>query len=226
MLLYDKFPEKISLSDTEEQVELNDKPEIDEELEYVPLRKDFSLPRKIKITKLIITLVINFLIGGLSFSMAIVWFVNPPEVTTFYRVFAIFLLIFGGVLIIQFPLSLGRILNTRLILGKKSVSLRNTFFWNTVSWSDVQDILIQQKMTKDLADNELIGIGIVRFRTVTKGYIFIGDTYPVFDAEEMIQAIKEAYEKALEETDYKLKVSFERPSMKTRYIYFLRELKE
>lgn len=225
-MLYDKFPEKISLSEVKEPLELDDKPEIDEELDYVPLRKDFTLPRKIKITKLIISLVINFLIGGLSFSMAIVWFVNPPEVTTFYRVFAIFLLIFGGVLLIQFPLSLGRTLNTRLILGKKSVSLRNSFFWNTVSWTDVQDILIQQKMTKDLADNELTGIGIIRFRTVTKGYIFIGDTYPVFDVEEMIQAIKEAYEEALEETDYKLKVSFERPSMKTRYIYFIRELKE
>ena len=98
-MLYDKFPEKISLSEVKEPLELDDKPEIDEELEYVPLRKDFTLPRKIKITKLIITLVINFLIGGLSFSMAIVWFVNPPEVTTFYRVFAIFLLIFGGVLL-------------------------------------------------------------------------------------------------------------------------------
>ena len=226
MLLYDKFPEKISLSEVKEPLELADKPEVDEESEYVPLRKDFTLPRKIKVTKLIITLVINFLIGGLSFSMAIVWFVNPPEVTTFYRVFAIFLVIFGGVLLIQFPISLGRTLNTRLILGKKSVSLRNSFFWNTVSWTDVQDVLIQQKMTKDLADNELIGIGIVRFRTVTKGYIFIGDTYPVFDVEEMIQAIKEAYEEALEETDYKLKVSFERPSMKMRYIYFIRELKE
>lgn len=225
-MLYDKFPEKISLSEVKEPLELDDKPEVDEESEYVPLRKDFTLPRKIKVTKLIITLVINFLIGGLSFSMAIVWFVNPPEVTTFYRVFAIFLVIFGGVLLIQFPISLGRILNTRLILGKKSVSLRNSFFWNTVSWTDVQDVLIQQKMTKDLADNELIGIGIVRFRTVTKGYIFIGDTYPVFDVEEMIQAIKEAYEEALEETDYKLKVSFERPSMKMRYIYFIRELKE
>jgi len=214
------------MSDVKEQVELEDKSEIEEELEYVPLRKDFALPRKIKITKLIISLVINFLIGGLSFSMAIVWFVNPPEVTTFYRVFASFLLIFGGVLLIQFPLSLGRTLNTRLILGKKSVSFKNSFFWNTVSWSDIQDILIQQKMTKDLAENELIGIGIVRFRTVTKGYIFIGDTYPVFDAEEIIQAIKEAFEDALVETDYKLKVSFERPSMKTRYIYFLKELKE
>ncbi len=214
------------MTDTKEPLKLDDKSEIDEELEYVPLRKDFTLPRKIKVTKLIISLVINFLIGGLSFSMAIVWFVNPPEVTTFYRVFAAFLLIFGGILLIQFPLSLGRTLNTRLILGKKSVSYRNTFFWNKVSWADVQDILIQQKMTKDLAENELVGIGIIRFRSVTKGYIFIGDTYPVLDAEEMIQAIKEAFEDALEETDYKLKVSFERPSMKTRYIYFLKELKE
>ena len=213
------------MTDTKEPLKLDDKSEIDEELEYVPQRKDFTLPRKIKVTKLIISLVINFLIGGLSFSMAIVWFVNPPEVTTFYRVFAAFLLIFGGILLIQFPLSLGRTLNTRLILGKKSVSYRNTFFWNKVSWADVQDILIQQKMTKDLAENELVGIGIIRFRSVTKGYIFIGDTYPVLDAEEIIQAIKEAFEDALEKTDYKLKVSFERPSMKTRYIYFLKELK-
>ncbi|GAH04310.1 unnamed protein product, partial [marine sediment metagenome] len=130
------------------------------------------------------------------------------------------------ILLIQFPLSLGRTLNTRLILGKKSVSYRNTFFWNKVSWLDVQDVLIQQKMTKDLAENELVGIGIVRFRTVTKGHIFIGDTYPVLDAEEIIQAIRDAFEQALEETDYKLKISFERPSMKMRYIYFLRELKE
>ena len=214
------------MTDTKEPLKLDDKSEIDEELEYVPLRKDFTLPRKIKVTKLIISFVINFLIGGLSFSMAIVWFVNPPEVTTFYRVFAAFLLIFGGILLIQFPLSLGRTLNTRLILSKKSVSYRNTFFWNKVSWADVQDILIQQKMTKDLAENELVGIGIIRFRSVTKGYIFIGDTYPVLDAEEIIQAIKEAFEDALEKTDYKLKVSFERPSMKTRYIYFIRELKE
>ncbi|NPE09301.1 MAG: hypothetical protein GNW80_13530, partial [Asgard group archaeon] len=66
------------MSDSKEQVEFDDKPEIDEELEYVPPRTDFTLPRKIKVTKLIISLVINFLIGGLSFSMAIVWFVNPP----------------------------------------------------------------------------------------------------------------------------------------------------
>lgn len=225
-MLYEKFPEELTLSDTKEQLELAEEPEIDEELEDVPLRRDFTLPRKIKITKLIISIVINFLIGGAQFSMAIVWFVNPPEVTTFYRVFASFLLIFGGILLIQFPLSLGRTLNTRLILGKKSVSYRNTFFWNKVSWLDVQDVLIQQKMTKDLAENELVGIGIVRFRTVTKGHIFIGDTYPVLDAEEIIQAIRDAFEQALEETDYKLKISFERPSMKMRYIYFLRELKE
>ncbi|MHA1530530.1 MAG: hypothetical protein ACTSR6_00855 [Candidatus Heimdallarchaeota archaeon] len=214
------------MSVVKEQVELENKPEIDEELEYVPLRTDFTLSRKIKVTKLIISLVINFLIGGLSFSMAIVWFVNPPEVTIFYRVFASFLLIFGGILVIQFPISLARTFNTRLILDKKSISYRNSFFWNKVSWLDVQDILIQQKMTKDLAENELVGIGIVRFRTVTKGHIFIGDTYPVLDAEEIIQSIKEAFELALEETDYKLKISFERPTMKTRYIYFLKELKE
>lgn len=225
-MLYEKFPEELTLNDTKEQLELAKEPKIDEELEDVPLRTDFTLPRKIKITKLIISIVINFLIGGTQFSMAIVWFVNPPEVNTFYRVFASFLLIFGGILLIQFPLSLGRTLNTRLILGKKSVSYRNTFFWNKVSWLDVQDVLIQQKMTKDLAENELVGIGIVRFRTVTKGHIFIGDTYPVLDAEEIIQAIRDAFEQALEETDYKLKISFERPSMKMRYIYFLRELKE
>ncbi|MBK5114410.1 MAG: hypothetical protein KGD59_15225 [Candidatus Heimdallarchaeota archaeon] len=215
------------MSDSQEKIELEEEElAVEEEEEDVPLRTDFTLPRKIKITKLIISLVINFLIGGVSFSMSIVWFVNPPEINTFYRVFASFLLIFGGILLFQFPLSLGRTLNTRLILGKKSVSYRNTFFWNKVSWADVQDILIQQKLTRDLAENELVGIGIVRFRTVTKGYIFIGDTYPVIVAEEIIQSIKEVFEIALEETDYKLKINFERPSAQMRYIYFIKELKE
>lgn len=214
------------MSNAKEEIELEGKDELEDEEEDEPLRTDFSLPRKIKITKLIISLVINLLIGGVSFSMSIVWFVNPPEINTFYRVFASFLLIFGGILLIQFPLSLGRTLNTRLILGKKSVSYRNTFFWNKVEWADVQDILIQQKLTRDLAENELIGIGIVRFRTVTKGYIFIGDTYPVYDAEGIIQSIKEVFEIALEETDYRVKISFERPSAQTRYIYFIKELKE
>ena len=86
--------------------------------------------------------------------------------------------------------------------------------------------MIQQKLTKDLAENELVGIGIVRFRTVTKGYIFIGDTYPVFDAEEIIQSIKEVFEIALEESEYQMKISFERPSGQTRYIYFQKELRE
>lgn len=66
----------------------------------------------------------------------------------------------------------------------------------------------------------------MRFRTVTKGYIFIGDTYPVIVAEEIIQSIKEVFEIALEETDYKLKINFERPSAQMRYIYFIKELKE
>ncbi|NHJ31430.1 MAG: hypothetical protein FK732_01075 [Asgard group archaeon] len=214
------------MNEIDEPLEKEEKQEGIEEIEDAPLRTDFSLPRKIKTTKLIISFVINFLIGGTSFSMAIIWFVNPPEVNAFYRVFAIFLLIFGGALLIQFPHSLVRTLNSRLILGKNSVSYRNSFFWNKVAWKDIQDVLIQQKLTKDLAENELVGIGIVRFRTVTKGHIFIGDTYPVFDAEEIIQSIKEVFDLALEESEYQLKISFERPSSQLRYIYFQKELRE
>ena len=208
-----------------ESENLEELEEIQED-ESEPLQTDFTLPRKIKITKLIISLVINILIGGTSFALAIVWFVNPPEVTATWRVFASFLALFGGILLIQFPISLARTFNTRLILGKNSIRFRNSFFWNQVKWADIQDILIQQKLTRDLAENELVGIGIVRFRTVTKGYIFIGDTYPVYEAEGIIESTKEIFEIYLEETEYKLKIAFERPSAQTRYIYFQKELRE
>jgi hypothetical protein len=215
---------------TEETVkeEIEEAQEITEELdeEVEPLRTNFTLPRKIKVTKLIISLVLNVLIGGTSFALAIVWFVNPPEVTVTWKVFAWFLVIFGVVLLGQFPIALVRTFNTRLILGKNTIRYRNSFFWNQVKWADIQDILIQQKLTRDLAENELVGIGIVRFRTVTKGYIFIGDTYPVHEAEGIIQSTKEVFEIYLEETEYKLKIAFERPSAQTRYIYFQKELRE
>ena len=182
-------------------------------------KQKFTIPKKIRVTKLIIAIIINFVIGGAMLVFAIYYYIDPYDVNTYLLVFSVFMLIVGALLFLQFPIILIRTYNSLLIVNEKEVIVRNTLNKVKVNWSDIQDVLIRERLTKELGSNELVGLSIIRFRTVTKGIIFIGDNYPAEDSEEIIDSLKKYFEKALQGTSFKLHEKHERPSLTTRFTY-------
>jgi len=184
-----------------EEVELEEEDEeLDEglsEVEDEPLlvRREFSIPKKIKITSVIIAVVVYLILGSAMLTLAIYYFVNPPEDTsTYFKVFAIFMALSGGFLLVQFPILMGRTLNNRLVLGNNIVKLRNVFNWKSVRWQDVQEVLIREKFKRGSETNEFVKVDIIRFRTISQGIHFMADSYPTEDAEQMISSIKAVFE--------------------------------
>ena len=198
-----------------------------EEQEDITHRKDFRLPKKIRLIKLAICIIINIIMGGVMIALGIVYFVTPViESSLYYSLFAAFMILVGVFLFGQSPLVVARTVNSRLILGEKKVKIRNAFRWKVVKWDDIQEVLIRQKLTKKLDANDLIGIDIVRFRTVAGGTHFLADNFPVDDAEEIIKSIVESFEDFLEETDYHVHEKAERPSVEYRYLYFNKKIEK
>jgi len=190
-------------------------------------RTDFSLPPKIKRIKIIIAVVTNFLLGGVTTSMAIYFFIKPQvENTTYNVVLAVFMLLFGGILFIQFPLIMARTINSRLILSGERIYLRNAFTWKSVPWVEVEEILAREKLSKDLAESELLGVDLIRFRTLTAGIHFLAENYPAEDADEMLLAIARTFENILEGTEFEVEEKTERPSIQTRLRYFIKRSKK
>ncbi|NHK29863.1 MAG: hypothetical protein FK730_00835 [Asgard group archaeon] len=200
--------------------------EIGEEMTDEPLRRFFVLPRKIKVVKTVLAFLINFLLGGASIGLAIYFFINPWEDSTYIKVLAAFLLIFGASIFLQFPFTLARTFLAHLDLGEKVITSRNSFRINKMKWDDVQDILIREKLTRDMSSTEIIGLDLVRFRSVTNAIYFLGDNYPKDEVMEIISSIKKAFSLAVEGTDHQIIAQTERPSIQIRMIYFTKETKE
>jgi len=208
---------------TEEVVILNEKKEENEDFEDLPLRYNYSIPRKIKRIKIIIAVMINFVIGGMMTALAIYYFVNPPEENTMYwRIFGIFLVLFGGFLLIQFPMVFLRTINSNLKLEGKNVFVRNVLNWKALPWDDIQEIYMREKLTKELDKNELIAIDIIRFRTVNNSIHFFTDSYPSIDAEQMKKSLKEIFSEKIVNTNYHVNERVERPTISMRITYYIK----
>lgn len=200
--------------------------DIEEELEEKILQRYFVLPRNIRVLKTIIAFVINFILGGASFGLAIYFFINPWEDSTYIKIMGAFLLIFGASILLQFPFALARTFLSHLNLGKKTITTRNSFRIKEMKWDDVQDILIRVKLSRDLTSNELIGLDLVRFRSVTNAIFFLGDNFPKEDAIEIISSIKNTFNLSVEGTEYRIIEQTERPSAQIRVIYLIKEIKD
>jgi hypothetical protein len=197
--------------------------EVEEEITDETLKRFFVLPRKIKTVKAVLAFVINFLLGGVSIGLAIYFFINPWEDSTYSKILGAFLLIFGASIFLQFPFTMARTFLAHLDLGEKVITSRNSFRINKMNWDDVQDILIREKLTRDMSSNEIIGLDLVRFRSVTKAIFFLGDNYPKEDAMEIVSSIKKAFSLSVEGTEYRIRAETERPSMQIRMIYLIKE---
>ncbi|NHJ85313.1 MAG: hypothetical protein FK734_07610 [Asgard group archaeon] len=182
--------------------------------------REFILPKKIRLVKVLIAIIINFIIAAVALSISIYYFIDPPIDKGYIKAIAVFLILFGAYLLIQFPIIMIRTLNSKLILGEEIIKVRNAFNWKIVYWKDLQEILITEKLTKDLADTDIIGIGLVRFRTVTKNIYFDGDSYPIYNAELIIDSCRKAFTDFLENSDYKVNERIERPSIRSRIRYY------
>ncbi|MBN1329704.1 MAG: hypothetical protein JXA54_09550 [Candidatus Heimdallarchaeota archaeon] len=195
----------------------------EEEIDDLPLKYNYSIPRKIKRIKIIIAVVINFLIGGMMTTLAIYYFINPPEDNTLYwRIFGVFLLLFGGLLLLQFPLAILRPINSCLKLEGKNIFVRNVLNWKTLPWEDIQEIYLREKLTKELDNNELIAIDIIRFRTINNSIHFFADSYPTIDAEQMKKSLKEIFSEKVSNTNYHITERIERPSITMRIVYLIK----
>jgi len=171
-------------------------------------RTDFSLPIKIKRIKILIAIVINLILGGVTTSMGIYFFVKPQVNNSTYNViFAIFMVLFGGIIFLQFPFVMARTINSQLILSGEEIKLRNAFSWKKVLWREVEEILAREKLSKDLAESELLAVDLIRFRTVTTSIHFLVENYPAADADEMLLAIARTFERVLEGTDLALHIT-------------------
>ncbi|MCF2143148.1 MAG: hypothetical protein K9W42_05560 [Candidatus Heimdallarchaeota archaeon] len=213
-----------SSPETEEEEEENAMPTSEDER---PFRTDFSLPIKIKRIKILIAIVINLILGGVTTSMGIYFFVKPQVNNTTYNViFAIFMLLFGGIIFLKFPFVMARTINSQLILSGEEIKLRNAFSWKKVPWREVEEILAREKLSKDIAEGELLGVDLIRFRTVTTSIHFLAENYPAADADEMLLAIARTFERVLEGTDFEVEERTERPSLQTRLRYFVKVAKK
>lgn len=183
-------------------------------------RKSFSLPKNIKLVEIIKALG-ELVTGGGMITVAVLFIAG---VMTFQRtwgwIISVMLILFGGFLVILFPIDLGKAINSKLLLGEEAVHLRNTFQWQDIPWDDLQEIMIREKLSSDPQSNKSIGIRMIRFRTVKEGHLFLAESYPIDDITQMKEALKTAYLEHLQGTGFTVSERIERPSMQTRFIFY------
>ena len=186
-------------------------------------RRVFVLPKKIKQARIAVS-VAQVLMGIFLVVLPILYFVDPSQVDTSLTILAIVGLIFGVVLVGLFPFNLAKTINNKLILGKNSVSIRNHFGWKIIPWRELQEILITEKLSSDPNNPKSIGISLIRFRTISKNAYFMADSYPANEVRELKISTKEAFSIAVQETDYCISEKTERPSIRSRFIYYYKAL--
>ncbi|NHJ48855.1 MAG: hypothetical protein FK733_13810 [Asgard group archaeon] len=200
--------------------------ESEDEFDSEEIQRIYTIPRKIKIARIINAVVINFILGGVLISLAIYFFINPWEDTIYIKVLAGFVLAFGVLIFAQFPFSLTRTFNSKLDLGLENVTARNTFQAKSLSWNEIQDVLVRVKLKQDINSNELVGIDLIRFRALHETIFFLGDNYPKEEALQILFSVSEAFKISVEGSEYKIKEQTERPSAKMRMIYFEKVTKD
>lgn len=214
-------------SSIEEEKTLNEEKEEEdeeeEEIEELPIKYNYSIPKKIKRVKISIAVIINFVIGGMMTALAIYYFIKPPEEnTTYWRIFGVFLILFGGFLLIQFPMVMMRTINSSLKLEGKNVYVRNVLNWKALPWGDIQEIYLREKLTREIDKNELVAIDIIRFRTINNSIHYFADSYPTLDAEQMKKSLKEIFSEKIADTDYHVGERVERPAINMRITYYIK----
>ncbi|MHA1125822.1 MAG: hypothetical protein ACTSO7_08555 [Candidatus Heimdallarchaeota archaeon] len=177
-----------------------------------------TLPKNIKRIRIFIA-VAQIVTGILMAAFAIWYFIDPLDESARLVALGILLLIVGAGLIIAFPFSISRPINSCLELGTKNVNIRNLFRWKSFKWSDIQEVMITERLSNDPNMNKPVGLGIIRFRTVSENGYFFADSYPKKEVKIVEDSIYHAFNAALQDSDYKVDIESERPSMKTRLIY-------
>ena len=181
----------------------------------------FTLPKKIKQVKLAIA--IAQAISGLIFIiLPIIYFVNPQDTSTYIWILAALALLAGVILVGMSPTNIAKAINSKLILGERKISIRNSFNWVELSWNDIQEVLLTEKLSSDPNLNRTIGASMIKFRTISKGFYYFVDSYPIEEINIMKQSLKTSFELALEGTDYKVLEKHERPSIRIRFIFYER----
>jgi len=179
----------------------------------------FVLPKKIKQAKIALSIA-QGIMGVFLVVLPILYFVDPAERTVSLMIFAILGLVFGVVLVGLLPTNIAKAVNSKLILGQKSVSIRNSFGWKIFPWKDIEEILLTEKISSDPNNPKSIGISLIRFRTIAKNAYFMADSYPADEVRELKHSTKESFAVALLGTDYSVSEKTERPSVRSRFIYY------
>lgn len=182
-------------------------------------RRVFILPKKIKQARIAVSIA-QGIMSIFLVVLPILYFVDPAERSVSLTIFAILGLIFGVVLVGLLPTNIAKTINSKLILGQKSVSIRNSFGWKVFPWKEIQEILITEKLSSDPNNSKSIGISLIRFRTISKNAYFMADSYPADEVREFKNSIKEAFAITLLGTDYTVSEKTERPSVRSRFIYY------
>lgn len=177
-----------------------------------------TIPKKIKRMRIFLA-VLQVVTGILMALFAILYFIDPADDTARLVALGILLLIVGAGLIIAFPFSISRPINSCLELGTKNVNMRNVFKWKSFRWADIQEVMITERLSNDPNINKPVGLGIIRFRTVSENGYFFADSFPKTEVKMVEDSIYHAFEAALQDSDYKVNIESERPSIKTRLIY-------
>jgi hypothetical protein len=200
--------------------------ETSEDFYVKDIQRIYAIPRRIKIVRIINAIVVNFILGGVLIGLSIYFFIEPWEDSTYIKVLAAFVLIFGVLIFAQFPFSLARTINSKLDLGLKDVVIRNSFRTHSMSWNEIQDILVRVKLKRDFNSNEMVGIDMVRFRALHDTMFFLGDSYPKEEAMEILYSVSEAFKISIEDTEFRIIEQTERPSAQIRMIYFEKVTKD
>lgn len=182
-------------------------------------RRIFTFPKKIKQVKVFIAIV-QALSGLFFIVLPIIYFVNPQNNELYLWLLAILALITGVILVGLFPRNLAKAIFSELIITEDKIRIRNSFYWNEIYWKDIQDILITEKLSSDPSINRSIGASIVKFRTIAKGFYYFVDSYPVEDIKVLKESLKLTFAKAIEGTGYSVNEKHERPSIRSRFIFY------
>ena len=210
---------------TDEKIISPDEAPIDDEelFEESEFRRVFVLPKKIKQAKIALGIA-QGIMGILLVILPIIYFVKPAQTDVSLTIFAIIGLVFGTALLGLLPTNIAKAINSKLVLGKKSVSIRNNFGWKVIPWKDLEEILITEKLSSDPNNPKSIGISLIRFRTISKNAYYMTESYPAAEVAELKISTKEAFCVALEGTSHSVSEKTERPSVRSRFIYYYKAL--
>lgn len=183
------------------------------------LRREFTYPKRIKQVKILLAIA-QIILGATLIVLPAIYFANPADDSLSLQLLGIIAIIGGAVLVLIFPTSMAKAINSKLILGEQKILFRNSFGWREVLWKDIQEIMITEKLSNDPNTNISIGANYVRFKTISRGYYYFLESYPIEIIKEMKNSLKEVYSESLKNTSYIVQEKHERPSIRSRLVFF------